>query len=272
VAQLVSASPCHGEGRGFESRLGRNITSRPGSSVGTSVRLKSGRSAVRPRPWPRSLVAPTCSLRSLRGAIVDYFGGPSPPNPPRAAFGGLAFAIGGLSFWWGRVRSSLRASSFSLRGTSASAFLVSPLGVRLSESPSAGCPPGRLSFRPVSAWATYLLSGVGDSPFAGPDSACWAPPSFLRGASSFLAPHLLPVLPAHVSCPRFLVLWPGNCLCAFASLPSVCSSPDLSVASSRCALGFSTLMPPPTLCVSPALVTGSPSVFLSQRLAPCLGA
>src|SRR5699024_3532030 len=25
---------------------------RPGSSVGTSVRLKSGRSAVRPRPWP----------------------------------------------------------------------------------------------------------------------------------------------------------------------------------------------------------------------------
>ena len=25
VAQLVSASPCHGEGRGFESRLGRSI-------------------------------------------------------------------------------------------------------------------------------------------------------------------------------------------------------------------------------------------------------
>ena len=25
---------------------------RPGSSVGTSVRLKIGRSAVRPRPWP----------------------------------------------------------------------------------------------------------------------------------------------------------------------------------------------------------------------------
>ena len=24
VAQLVSASPCHGEGRGFESRLGRS--------------------------------------------------------------------------------------------------------------------------------------------------------------------------------------------------------------------------------------------------------
>ena len=57
VAQLVSASPCHGEGRGFESRLGRSIPvlgvgARPGSSVGTSDRLKSGRSAVRPRPWP----------------------------------------------------------------------------------------------------------------------------------------------------------------------------------------------------------------------------
>jgi hypothetical protein len=31
---------------------GPHETSRPGSSVGTSVRLKIGRSAVRPRPWP----------------------------------------------------------------------------------------------------------------------------------------------------------------------------------------------------------------------------
>src|SRR6476646_5327066 len=29
-----------------------NALPRPGSSVGTSVRLKIGRSAVRPRPWP----------------------------------------------------------------------------------------------------------------------------------------------------------------------------------------------------------------------------
>ena len=28
------------------------VKARPGSSVGTSVRLKIGRSAVRPRPWP----------------------------------------------------------------------------------------------------------------------------------------------------------------------------------------------------------------------------
>ena len=33
------------------------VGARPGSSVGTSVRLKSGRSAVRPRPWPPLLTS-----------------------------------------------------------------------------------------------------------------------------------------------------------------------------------------------------------------------
>ena len=58
---------------------------RPGSSVGTSVRLKIGRSAVRPRPWPHlgpALIARASGLRSpvvsslvsvatLAGAPVD---------------------------------------------------------------------------------------------------------------------------------------------------------------------------------------------------------
>jgi hypothetical protein len=95
VAQLVSASPCHGEGRGFESRLGRftpvspRHRSRPGSSVGTSDRLKSGRSAVRPRPWPPSRgVACSASLRSappLRDGGVSS-GGQTPRPPPRRGF------------------------------------------------------------------------------------------------------------------------------------------------------------------------------------------
>ena len=153
------------------------FTMRPGSSVGTSVRLKSGRSAVRPRPWPRSLVTPTCSLRSLRGAIVDYLGGRAPPNPPRAAFGGLALAGGGPSFW-GRVRLLCRPLPRSPRGTSALPFVVPLPGVCLSDSPSARCLLRRLSF-------FEPLTPPSRLPF-----------SFFRGASHF---------PVHFSRPSFLL-------------------------------------------------------------------
>ena len=56
-SSLECSPPCQGGGRGFKSRQdrwGRQVVAgpRPGSSVGTSVRLKIGRSAVRPRPWP----------------------------------------------------------------------------------------------------------------------------------------------------------------------------------------------------------------------------
>ena len=58
VAQLVSAPPCHGGGRGFKSRLGRDVFFRLGSSVGTSVRLKIVRSTVRSRPQPLQITLP----------------------------------------------------------------------------------------------------------------------------------------------------------------------------------------------------------------------
>jgi 3-hydroxypropanoate dehydrogenase len=45
----VAAAPV-----GFRRATRPRVPLRPGSSVGTSVRLKSGRSPVRSRPWPRS--------------------------------------------------------------------------------------------------------------------------------------------------------------------------------------------------------------------------
>ena len=102
VAQLVSAPPCHGGGRRFESGRGRLILAcrtqlhaRPGSSVGTSVRLKIGRSAVRPRPWPPRADEP----RTARDP--GYCSGPpafpqvsDPAKASRTSFGPSALTVG----------------------------------------------------------------------------------------------------------------------------------------------------------------------------------
>jgi hypothetical protein len=105
VAQLVSASPCHGEGRGFESRLGRftpgaQHRSRPGSSVGTSDRLKSGRSAVRPRPWPPSLAPPVrCASRSFPLGWWCVFWGSNPRCPRQNRKGSRAQEVACGGHW-----------------------------------------------------------------------------------------------------------------------------------------------------------------------------
>ncbi len=80
VAQLVSAPPCHGGGRGFKSRLGRDSVFRLGSSVGTSVRLKIVRSTVRSRPQPHGLLPMAVSCQ-LENVLQNKFPKPKPrPN------------------------------------------------------------------------------------------------------------------------------------------------------------------------------------------------
>ncbi len=49
----------------------RSAGARPGSSVGTSDRLKSGRSAVRSCPWPPSVPGIPCSFRGDPSEVVE---------------------------------------------------------------------------------------------------------------------------------------------------------------------------------------------------------
>ena len=137
MAQLVSASPCHGEGRGFESRQGRQHGEAlaafwPGSSVGMSVRLKSGRSAVRSRPWPRQRL------------FLALF-----PKPSRRSFvGGSAVRERGTLQLWTTPIPPAKPVSFGfltsrrpIPPSAASPVRVSPLTTR-SVLPL-GCPRGR---------------------------------------------------------------------------------------------------------------------------------
>jgi hypothetical protein len=61
---------------------------RPGSSVGTSDRLKSGRSAVRPRPWPHlwlSLTPPSLRDRAVGPILSGFDAGAEDPWMPAFA-------------------------------------------------------------------------------------------------------------------------------------------------------------------------------------------
>ena len=70
----------------------------PGSSVGTSDRLKSGRSPVRSRPWPQTTVHHSvgrCLFRSRGGTSQHVvLGGPGPSHKLRS------------TIWWAVVCSS----------------------------------------------------------------------------------------------------------------------------------------------------------------------
>ena len=68
---MVLPGPSHNAGPSGQPQIGDSLeetAARPGSSVGTSVRLKIGRSAVRPRPWPLE----TPSGATAFGADLSY--------------------------------------------------------------------------------------------------------------------------------------------------------------------------------------------------------
>ena len=79
---------CRGSLSWARQRCGSLRGARAGSSVGTSVRLKSGRSAVRPRPCPRATDAPTGSPAGASPVTGRRFRAlrvraPTPPRPRR---------------------------------------------------------------------------------------------------------------------------------------------------------------------------------------------
>jgi hypothetical protein len=87
--------------RGFESRQGRQYGEalaafRPGSSVGMSVRLKSGRSAVRSRPWPPpsvQVVGSDAPLDTTRDRTFGPFMRPIYGQVPYWPHGGRSLAM-----------------------------------------------------------------------------------------------------------------------------------------------------------------------------------
>jgi hypothetical protein len=104
---------------------GPHETSRPGSSVGTSVRLKIGRSAVRPRPWPPRQRIPDQRNMPVRDFACPAAVGSFACRPSR----GGQLCLPGISRWTAFGCRALAVAGFAGRALSVAGFAGRALAV-----------------------------------------------------------------------------------------------------------------------------------------------